>query len=1421
MTVSNWLGLCWQTLVLAASLAVSASALADTCTSRASGDWNTASTWRCVGTSIYNGVPQNGDSVVIANGFTVTLNANTNSLVSLTVNAGGTLAGDANSRVINLNGNLVNNGSIAVTGGSASRLVVHSASTWSGSGSLSLDYLDVNWQTLTLNSASTMSITLTDADPIRNVTGFNNGASPNRSATVYLGGTTQTIDDYGLQFPNLTLSGGAKSVTASTFAVLGNLTIGSGASLSTDSVSTVTLGGNLTINGSLSSFTGGSTTWTFNGSAAQTISAAASFRNLTLNNSAGLVLGGDLTIGDSSWGTLTLTSGKLSTGAYTVIIPRNCSGSMTTRTAGSWIDGKLQLLFPAYNASCIFDVGDASNYAPIVYTYPWHAAPLGGTVTGSTTGGDHPDSTAGTSGIDAARSVNRYWTLAAGSGATFYTYDATFQYCAASGTADCAVNDVDSGATASNFKVAAKAGSWTRYTPTAPATNQRAVTGLGSLGVYAIGEAGAANRCSQPANTPAGLTLSCQCDTFGRSSLNPSPMFASSNWTVSTADATGIVPYINGSTGFLRLTESTSNNAKAATAPGFFPAAGNYISVEFKHYAYNGDGADGIAVILSDYTVAAVPGAYGGSLGYAQRSGVNGFAGGWIGVGVDEYGNYSNPTEGRVGGRGFVVDGVAVRGSGTGSTGYPYLGGTGASLSPGVDNAGSSLPAYGHFYQIVVDARNSMAGQTSVTVNRDTTGSGSSYSSIVPSFDAFAAATAGGYTQAPVPANWQLSFTGSTGGSRNIHEIGEIRVCAQYYVPPDGGTPGGFSAIDEAYGTAVQNFLSGHIYTKLAGTPFKLKIAALSNSQILTTYAASGTKNVTVKLVDNSDGLCGTDAERTTACATSACNGKSAVTGGSQTVAFTSADQGVRTSADFTLNSAHADLVAVISDGTTTACSVDSFAVRPTRFSSVGSSATNAALTGTPKFKAGTDSVTLTATANAAGYTGTPKIASSGMAATASGWTVGSLSPVLFPNAVSGGSSSTATGSFTYSEVGHFRFLGFDPASDTSSQRGIYDDSWVAVDSAATKNDCIAGSYSNSKDANGKYGCLFGLQDTGASAPNSALFGRFVPAQFAYLGGSVTSYCSASPAFGYMGQAALGIAYRLQAQNGAGAVTTNYSTSLGYPVTTPTLVAEDQTAAHQGCDLASRIGGIAGGQWVAGVFALNDGNADNVPDSASATFSRPASPVVLTTATCSANRANAGGPFRLLDIGVAMNDADAAATLTGKDMDAASAGTCTSCTARKIGATAQYYGRLGLSNAYGSEMLPVAVPALAQFWSSTGWQRQSTDSCTLLTTPTSVNGGLVFHPASVRNALAAGEVVAQLNGSTAASAATVGGDGRLVLRHPASAVQGPGAGNFGFVDVIGSLLTPSSTWLPPSGNARVCFGACGPRSPLIYLREMY
>jgi MSHA biogenesis protein MshQ len=100
--------------------------------------------------------------------------------------------------------------------------------------------------------------------------------------------------------------------------------------------------------------------------------------------------------------------------------------------------------------------------------------------------------------------------------------------------------------------------------------------------------------------------------------------------------------------------------------------------------------------------------------------------------------------------------------------GYPYLTSTGT-LSPGVDEAGST-PNPGHRYRISID--HTMGGSEAyVSVERDT---GAGFVEIIPRFDIFTVNP----SQAAVPQNWIVSLTGSTGGARNIHEIGEFEVCA-------------------------------------------------------------------------------------------------------------------------------------------------------------------------------------------------------------------------------------------------------------------------------------------------------------------------------------------------------------------------------------------------------------------------------------------------------------------------------------------------------------------------------------------------------------------------------------------------------------------------------------------------------------------
>lgn len=284
--------------------------------------------------------------------------------------------------------------------------------------------------------------------------------------------------------------------------------------------------------------------------------------------------------------------------------------------------------------------------------------------------------------------------------------------------------------------------------------------------------------------TPSPTQAVCFTDNFSRTSLG-------ADWATSNSKG-GFNPAIN--TNRLQLTQNANNQATLAVLQRYFPAAGNNVVVSFKQYAYpNGGGtggADGIVTIFSDANVPPVAGGSGGSLGYAQYSSpasTPGFAGGWLGVGIDEYGNFSNSDENRYLGPGQRINSVAVRGpsnsfytSGVGSSyaqGYPYVAGS-ASLTPilGSTNSGAGP---GHVYRITIDSR--VPGEQWVQVERSTDGGGT-YTAHVPFFNLMTNLRSlsgwGAVALPAIPKNFWLSFTGGTGGSKNIHEIDDLQVCA-------------------------------------------------------------------------------------------------------------------------------------------------------------------------------------------------------------------------------------------------------------------------------------------------------------------------------------------------------------------------------------------------------------------------------------------------------------------------------------------------------------------------------------------------------------------------------------------------------------------------------------------------------------------
>jgi uncharacterized repeat protein (TIGR01451 family) len=246
--------------------------------------------------------------------------------------------------------------------------------------------------------------------------------------------------------------------------------------------------------------------------------------------------------------------------------------------------------------------------------------------------------------------------------------------------------------------------------------------------------------------------------------------------------------------GTLRLTPSKQNQAafvlfnnppSRGNPQGGIPSA-NGLVITFDFFSYNGSGADGISFFLinaaTGRAVDPVAGAFGGSLGYANRTSPNnlsGVVGGYVGVGFDEFGNYSNGNEGRLGGSpnptqpdGRVPDAVAVRGSE--ASGYRYVSGT-TTLPPtqSIDQPAATnrlAPGVQRTARITLTPDN----QISVDVDfRD----GAGFVNLVSPISLNPV-----NGQGTLPPSLNFGFAGSTGTTTNIHEIQNIRITT---IPPD------------------------------------------------------------------------------------------------------------------------------------------------------------------------------------------------------------------------------------------------------------------------------------------------------------------------------------------------------------------------------------------------------------------------------------------------------------------------------------------------------------------------------------------------------------------------------------------------------------------------------------------------------------
>ncbi|MGW1116520.1 DUF7507 domain-containing protein [Streptomyces tanashiensis] len=278
----------------------------------------------------------------------------------------------------------------------------------------------------------------------------------------------------------------------------------------------------------------------------------------------------------------------------------------------------------------------------------------------------------------------------------------------------------------------------------------------------------------------------------------------------------GPVPPQNGAPhGYLRLTDSGNDKSGAVLFDQALPA-GNGLDVTFDQWQYGSttpnNPADGISFFLVNGDVSLDhPGAFGGSLGYAQKlpddnpnlEFLPGVDSGYLGVGLDVLGNYFGDWEHRgngcptrsPAGTGFRVPGpgrnmVTVRGPGDGTVGYCFLTATTGNLTttppwpstlPGsLQGPLTTLPA-----NVTPQQAETLLEPSRRRVNVHLTPAPAPVLTVSIDFNDGQGMRQVLQTQAPepVPSTYKFGFAASTGLFTDVHLIRNVSVSTEQPLP--------------------------------------------------------------------------------------------------------------------------------------------------------------------------------------------------------------------------------------------------------------------------------------------------------------------------------------------------------------------------------------------------------------------------------------------------------------------------------------------------------------------------------------------------------------------------------------------------------------------------------------------------------------
>ena len=247
--------------------------------------------------------------------------------------------------------------------------------------------------------------------------------------------------------------------------------------------------------------------------------------------------------------------------------------------------------------------------------------------------------------------------------------------------------------------------------------------------------------------------------------------------------------------GWLRLTTGVgSQQGKALYKGSVFPSSSG-VQLEFEHLSWGGDGADGMSVFLFDASQDMSGAKMGAGLGYCQGRG------GYLGVGVDEFGNFSSsPRQGLVSGGcvdssgpGNAPQKIVIRGPS--DQGNRYIAGSNPGGYVRVDAPGvAARPAdIRHLRLLLVPKGNDRGYRIWGYYGGD----GRPAQMIFDGVD----------FPYPAPPTLSIGFGASTGKHSNIHEVRNLRTHApaDIVVRHSAATPLAFHGDEVGFSVTVTN----------------------------------------------------------------------------------------------------------------------------------------------------------------------------------------------------------------------------------------------------------------------------------------------------------------------------------------------------------------------------------------------------------------------------------------------------------------------------------------------------------------------------------------------------------------------------------------------------------------------------------------